>query len=540
MLPWTWLKRWADDTGIHVDALGLITLLGADEVNAVVGRLVKSRYTDFLPLLGAHVIAGNSFTKKTPGFQLYNISSGFLTTELAGWLSRWLKAQDFHQIHHIVEWEIKEQPRTAKEKFMRWFIGFCLLGFVPQAMLIILTVLAGDWYGLATVSATIWSVVVRRFLLSQNHKGVDNAIQAAGRIADKEYQEAKKRFDEEKMKRHQEEPSDNDTLSASDAQGTVLKRPQKPREPVPPKNAKKRDAKIIVIMDDSKVVTMKTKEYLIAKVFAGNPEPPNPWMYNFMRWVGWLAFAVQIVTIGNAQLLTQICIVVLLSGSTIATVSKVGSEDSKFVSQFKAFFISLWQYWKEYVPEDRKLHKRESTLSMVTSASENVVCWIGSQLKATCKEYELEFEESSFNNDEKGKLKAPLEFEWGEEEFKQPHLKGPDDLPEHPPMTGLQETGSVFNDELQRTTSKQIPQRTPERDDRRRCLYVWLDLSWKECESMCKWDLMPHRREETREWWDEYIRRRRIHTQKLLKRKEVQSRQQSTMQHQKNEKAVGK
>jgi hypothetical protein len=41
------LSFWADST-LHVDALGLVTI-GADEVNASIGRLVPSRYVEFLP-----------------------------------------------------------------------------------------------------------------------------------------------------------------------------------------------------------------------------------------------------------------------------------------------------------------------------------------------------------------------------------------------------------------------------------------------------------------------------------------------------------
>ena len=35
-----------------LDALGLVTLIGAEEVNQAVGKLVSSRYTTILPLLG--------------------------------------------------------------------------------------------------------------------------------------------------------------------------------------------------------------------------------------------------------------------------------------------------------------------------------------------------------------------------------------------------------------------------------------------------------------------------------------------------------
>jgi hypothetical protein len=41
-MPLEYLSKWAP---FRIDALGLVTLIGADDVNRVVGRLVQSRYT---------------------------------------------------------------------------------------------------------------------------------------------------------------------------------------------------------------------------------------------------------------------------------------------------------------------------------------------------------------------------------------------------------------------------------------------------------------------------------------------------------------
>lgn len=49
MLPWSHLKAWQP---FRLDALGLVTLLGADEVNNAVGRLVKSRWLEYMPCWG--------------------------------------------------------------------------------------------------------------------------------------------------------------------------------------------------------------------------------------------------------------------------------------------------------------------------------------------------------------------------------------------------------------------------------------------------------------------------------------------------------
>lgn len=97
MYPWREaLSTWSNKTNLRIDALGLVTLLGAEEINVSVGRLTPSLYFDTLPLVGAHVVAGNRFAQKQPGHALYNISAGIMTTELVPWFSRWLHAQELH------------------------------------------------------------------------------------------------------------------------------------------------------------------------------------------------------------------------------------------------------------------------------------------------------------------------------------------------------------------------------------------------------------------------------------------------------------
>jgi hypothetical protein len=93
MYPWrNSFKSLADRTGLEIDALGLVTILGSEEMDRCIGRLVPSAYLDYLPLLGAFVISSRAFAKYQPGSTtMYNASAGIKTTMLAGWFSRWLK-----------------------------------------------------------------------------------------------------------------------------------------------------------------------------------------------------------------------------------------------------------------------------------------------------------------------------------------------------------------------------------------------------------------------------------------------------------------
>jgi hypothetical protein len=77
--PWFVLHHWEP---FHIDALGLVTLLGSKEVKLYINRLVLSRWLKYLPLFSAFVIAGNRFKEKIPSFNIYNINTGINTPKL--------------------------------------------------------------------------------------------------------------------------------------------------------------------------------------------------------------------------------------------------------------------------------------------------------------------------------------------------------------------------------------------------------------------------------------------------------------------------
>lgn len=88
------LTRFESWAPFRVDALGIVTILGADQMDLVLGRLAHTGFSTFLPLLGAYKAADNSIVKPIPGFTLYNVSDGVLATDINGWFARWLLCQD--------------------------------------------------------------------------------------------------------------------------------------------------------------------------------------------------------------------------------------------------------------------------------------------------------------------------------------------------------------------------------------------------------------------------------------------------------------
>ena len=172
-LPLGWLGQWSP---FRIDALGLVTMIGADEVNAAVGRLLRSRYTEYLPILGAFVIAGDHFARAVPGFTLYNIDKGITTTDLAGWFARFLRARKMKQSITTLRFTVhaKNLPRARMDDLIAGASGV-----VVAVVIFVVAVLEWDWWGFANALSMLASVFVRSFLVGQNRAALDRAAKAA-------------------------------------------------------------------------------------------------------------------------------------------------------------------------------------------------------------------------------------------------------------------------------------------------------------------------------------------------------------------------
>jgi hypothetical protein len=438
MYPWHGsLAAWADRTGLHIDALGLVTILGSEEMDRSIGRLVPSVYFEYLPLLGAFVIAGNRFTKHQPGFTIYNASAGIMTTEIAGWFSRWLKCQPLHQVRSKVTWRVEERPP-------RWtaiLIGFFLIGLPCNGILIAMTVLAGDWWGFANAMAMVVSVLVRCVLVAQNQAGINQRIK-----------EAQGEAEEDKNRDQTEDPPT-----------APLKDPYEP-------------AKVLVVTADSKAVHIEAPSYLIRPLFILNHAVPNERVYKFFQWIGWLAFAIHIVSIGMAALYTQIYTVVLLAVATIMTAQKIGCDDS----QVRASWRSIWRH----VDED-----------------EVYDCWVTSKLKATvsaCPERFSRWDEAKPTN----MTPKPAEVNV------KPLVGGKHSARSVKWLWRRKTAADVESNPRQNEAGKTRKEQIRER---RQDLFVWLDLNDEQDKCMTAWGLIPY--DET--WVAEYKNKKVLHSNRV-------------------------
>jgi len=378
------------------------------------------------------------------------------------------------------------------------------------------------------------SVLVRSILLWQNRAGIDNAIEAANNLADDRYVAAWQRYSQEReaVRKYEAASQDVERASQEDRQSSALKKPIN-MTPKPPKNGK-RKVKMLVVLDDSKVITMIAQENLMPTVFAGNPEPPRTWVYTIFRWIGWLAFAVHIISIGMSKLATQIYTVVVLAVSTILLVSKIGCDDSRAKAQLAALGSDIYDYfWWEKI---RRRKRERSKLPDVTAGSEKVECWISSTLKATCSDYPSKYDTLRFEDiveEEKGVgLREYEEREFQDDEYfvneRFDEMNEINNIKEQKaaeqrveqraaakPQTEAKKNKRAQNGEAGQKASKEKGERPKRRTTRRQDLYVWLNLKKDELESMKIWDLFPHVREGNREWWEEFNRKKRLHKKRL-------------------------
>jgi hypothetical protein len=279
-MPMHYVLKWQP---FRIDALGLVTMIGSEQVNIVVGRLVTSRYTEYLPLLGAFALASNQFTEAISGFELYNLRDRIKTTDLAGWFQRWCIAQNFKRASSTVNWTIQDERETLWRSRLDTLLA-SLIGIVANGALVALAALQGDWWGLANAISMILSVLVRAYLTNQNRAALD-ALAA-------EHAEADKKLDDR--------------------------------------------ARFLVLLNDGKLVTMYATPNLIKACFIDKPVPPNKHLYKITRNIGWIAFTAHVISIGMSGLVTQLLTVFLIVVPTVLTVFKFGCDESLIGSRLKA------------------------------------------------------------------------------------------------------------------------------------------------------------------------------------------------------------
>ena len=266
------LKHWAP---FHIDALGLVTILGADQMDLVLGRLAKPGFSSLLPLLGVYKIADNSIVKPLSGFTLYNISDGILATDVTGWFTRWLLCQDltFTSSTLIISVNNDTASKSRLGRFQQ-----SITGIIAMCALLLVVVLTNDWWGLANWAAMAISVIVRRAVIDQNLAALDLATSKSN-------------------------------IRANES------------------------VKVLLSLPTGNIITIKVPRGVVLHCLLTTPVPPNRQWYNFIRMVGWAGFGIHMVALGMSALINQILAVTVLLVSTIVVAQRFGDDDSCIASR---------------------------------------------------------------------------------------------------------------------------------------------------------------------------------------------------------------
>jgi hypothetical protein len=262
-----YLGNWAP---FRIDALGIVTLLGAEQIDLAVGRLARNRFTGCLPVLAAFKIAGNDIVQPIPGFVLYNVTDGIMATDIVGWFSRWLQSQELTFSSTTLHISTKERPTKRLQLDALRTYALALFTMCP---LLVLAILLGDGWGIANVISMIISIIVRH-IVEQNRGAIDRAALKA-------------------------------------------------------MNTSTDQVKILVTLPTGEVVSIKVSRGIVLDCLLTNPRPPNPRFYTFTRAVGWLGFGLHVVSLGMADLLNQLLAVAVLLGSSAMVAWRVGDDETQ-------------------------------------------------------------------------------------------------------------------------------------------------------------------------------------------------------------------
>ncbi|KAF6236117.1 hypothetical protein HO173_005745 [Letharia columbiana] len=257
------LKHWRSWSPFRLDALGLLTMLGADEMSREIGSLSANTLVSWMSLLGGNVVPSDAFVDPLHGYTLYNISDAIQSTSLAGWFSRWLLAQHPSQNTSLFVWSTRSYPRHHGHRALA-------IGTIVNTCILALSLLVGDYYGLASALCMDFGIIIRAYLVAQNRDAIDRAAA-------------------------------DTSIHSHDLVRTFI------------------------ILANGKATTVIAPRNVVVNCFLSTPKIAHPTFYAIARAMGWFAFVGLIVTVGQAVLVVQIAIIIVTVSATVLTAFGIGT-----------------------------------------------------------------------------------------------------------------------------------------------------------------------------------------------------------------------
>lgn len=258
MPPLTSIKSWSP---FKIDALGIVTLLGADAVRKSLGRLTYSLF-EYFPLLAGHIFVDNSVADPIPGFVLYNITEGVVATNLSTWFTRWLLCQKVtYSATHL---EIT--GTTSRHGQTNHHSRACIVALVLNSLLIIWPLLMSDWYGFVASFSLVGVVAVRIWTLRAMRQSLD----------------------------------------ANFAQASTT--------------TKSKPVKLFISLPTGERVTVRTTTGITQDCLLTEARPNSSHGHMIAQTIAWVAFGIHVVSLGMACLAVQL---VLLTSTLVCSVAAV-------------------------------------------------------------------------------------------------------------------------------------------------------------------------------------------------------------------------
>ena len=257
------LKHLSSWSPFRLDALGLLTMLGTHEMSREIGSLSANTLVSCLSFLGGNVVPSNEFVDPLHGYTLYNISDAIQSTSFAGWFSRWLLAQKPSQNTSLFVWSVRSHPRHRGHRALT-------IGVVVNTCIVVLPLLVGDFYGLASALCMDVGIAIRAYLVTQNRDAIDRAAV-------------------------------DTSIHSNDLVRTFI------------------------VLANGKATTVIAPRNVVVNCFLSTPKIAHPTYYAIARAIAWLAFVGLIVTIGQAVLVVQIAIIIVTVSATVLTAFRIGT-----------------------------------------------------------------------------------------------------------------------------------------------------------------------------------------------------------------------
>lgn len=256
-----------------IDALGLVTLLGASDMDQNLGRLSRYSYLEYMPLLGAFIIANNDIAKPIPGFTLYNVTDGIMATDIAAWFGRWISSHDFSWNSSCLHISPNPTHHSHKKSLQTDNAVSAALSFAVMAAVVSITILTEDWWGLVNAISMVISIISRAVIMSENRQSLDIAYK----------------------------------MVSEESWATEYKT-------------------ILLMSANGKAISIYAPCGVITEILLSNPSPLRPWFYFLARAIGWGGFALHVVSLGMALLINQLITVVVLILSTVLVANRFGAQ----------------------------------------------------------------------------------------------------------------------------------------------------------------------------------------------------------------------